>query len=72
MKPLSVGRAAATTVPAIRLAPIWPPTEPPRVRITVFMPVATPVCSGRTAATIRFASDEKARAMPAPISAAPT
>ena len=32
----------------------------------VFMPVATPVCSGRTASTMRLASDAKARPMPTP------
>ena len=47
MKPCSVGSACPTTVAAMTLAPIWLPTDPPRVRMTVFMPVATPVCSGR-------------------------
>src|SRR5437868_9689806 len=41
---------AATT-----LAEIWLPSEPPIVRTIVFIPVATPVSSARTAATIRFA-----------------
>ena len=48
------------------LAPIVLPTEPPTVRITVFMPVATPVCSGRTASTMRFAREANASPMPAP------
>ena len=64
--PASVGSAVPTTVPAITLAPIWLPTEPPSERITVFMPVATPVWSGRTASTIRFASEANASPMPIP------
>ena len=71
VKPASVGSAAPTTVPVMRLAPICDPTEPPTVRITVFMPVATPVCSGVTTSTMRLASAAKARPMPAPSSAAP-
>src|SRR2546421_12885376 len=43
-----------------------PPNAPPTVRVTVFMPVATPVCSGPTFSMIRFAIAAKARPMPAP------
>ena len=42
-------RRAVTTL-AITAAPI----EPPMVRMLAFMPLATPVCSGGTAATMRF------------------
>ena len=37
------------------LAATWPPIAPPIVRMTAFIPVATPVWSGRTASTIRLA-----------------
>ena len=71
VKPCSVGSACPMTVAAMTLAPIWLPTDPPRVRMTVFMPVATPVCSGRTASTMRLASEAKARPMPTPRMAEP-
>jgi hypothetical protein len=68
----SVGSAVPTTVPAMTLAPIVEPTEPPMLRMTVFMPVATPVWSGRTASTMRFASEANASPIPIPSSAEPT
>ena len=40
--------------------------------MTVFMPVATPVCSGGTASTMRLPSDANARPMPTPSIAVPT
>ena len=52
------------------VATIWPPSAPPSVRITVFIPVATPVCSGGTAWTMRLPSAAKASPMPMPSSAA--
>ena len=39
-------------VSAVRIAaPTWPPITPPIVRMTVFIPVATPVSVGRTEVT---------------------
>ena len=67
MKPCSVGRpVAAIALPAMMLAPTWPPIEPPRDRMTVFIPVATPVCSGGTASTMRLASEGEKKPMPMP------
>ena len=43
------------------------PTEPPIVRMLAFMPLATPVCSGGTAPTIRPARHANARPMPTPV-----
>ena len=43
------------------------PMAPPIVRMLAFMPLATPVCAGGTAATIRFAMEEKATPKPAPM-----
>jgi hypothetical protein len=54
------------------LAPICAPSDPPRVLITVFIPVATAVSSGGTASTIRLASEAKAKPMPIPIRAVAT
>ena len=48
------------------LTAISAPSAPPIVRMIVFMPVATPVCSGGTASTIRFAIAAKASPMPTP------
>ena len=45
---------------------------PPTVRVTVFIPVATPVCSGPTFSMIRFAIAANASPMPLPSSAAAT
>ena len=50
-------------------AATWAPMAPPIVRTIVFIPVATPVWSGGTASTMRFASDAKARPTPMPSSA---
>ena len=50
------------------VAATWPPTAPPIVRTTVFIPVATPVWSGGTASTIRFAIEANAKPMPMPSS----
>ena len=44
------------------------PIAPPIVRTIVFMPVATPVCPGGTASTIRFAIDANAKPTPTPTS----
>ena len=50
------GTDVPPTVYAVRsAAPTWPPITPPTVRMTVFIPVATPVSSGRTASTINVA-----------------
>ena len=49
------------------LAEIWPPSEPPTFRKITFMPVATPVWSGRTDSTITFTIEAKARPMPRPM-----
>ena len=51
------------------LAAIWPPSEPPIVRMIVFIPVATPVRLGCTASTTRFAIDAKAKPIPSPSAA---
>ena len=67
VKPFSLGTPLARMLAAMMLAAIWLPTAPPIVRMTAFMPVATPVWSGRTASTIRFASDAKANPIPIPI-----
>src|SRR5437764_13137950 len=66
VKPRSAGSPEAPTVAAMMLADTRPPIAPPIVRMIVFMPVATPVCSAGTASTIRFARAANARPMPAP------
>ena len=48
------------------------PIAPPIVRTIVFIPVATPVWSGGTASTIRFAIDANANPIPIPSSAEAT
>lgn len=40
---------------ATKVAATWAPTAPPKVRITMFIPFATPVCLRGTAPTIRGA-----------------
>ncbi len=45
------------------------PMLPPIVRMLAFMPLATPVCDGGTAATISADIAEKASPNPTPISA---
>ena len=56
----------ATTVPAISDAVAAPPNEPPTVRVTVFIPVATPVSAGPTFSMIRFAIAANASPTPLP------
>ena len=65
VKPVTVGSPWATLL-AMKVATIWPPSAPPDVRITVFMPVATPVCPAGTAVTIRLPRAEKASPIPVP------
>ncbi len=48
------------------------PMLPPIVRMLAFMPLATPVCEGGTAATISADMAENARPNPTPISALDT
>ena len=55
---------------AMKVAAIWPPSAPPSVRITVFMPLATPVWVRGTAWTIRLPSAANASPIPIPSSAA--
>ena len=43
------------------------PIAPPIVRMLAFMPLATPVCCGGTAAMIRLARQANARPMPKPV-----
>ena len=69
VKPVTVGRPLAVLA-AMKVAESWPPSAPPSVRITVFMPLATPVCWLGTACTIRLPSAAKARPMPTPSRAA--
>ena len=52
----------------MNVAASCPPSAPPRVRITVFMPVATPVWLDGTAWTMRLPSAANARPMPIPSS----
>ena len=66
MKPDEVGMPVAAMLLASSVAATCPPKAPPRVRVTAFIPVATPVCSCRTFCTIRFAIAEKERPMPMP------
>ena len=57
VKPFSAGSAVPLTVKLVRnAADIWAPIVPPTVRMTVFMPIATPVTCGETASTISLAS----------------
>ena len=44
------------------------PRAAPMLRMLVFMPVATPVCSAGTASMMRFAMLAKPRAIPMPSS----
>ena len=52
------------------LATMSAPIAPPIVRTIVFMPVATPVCPGGTASTIRFATEANEKPTPAPTTVA--
>ena len=65
MKPLSSGKPVpASTAPARIAAVTCEPSDAPTERISVFTPVASPVCDGGTASTIRLAIAAKARPMP--------
>ena len=55
---------------AMNVADSWPPSAPPSVRITVFMPVATPVCVLDTDWMIRLPSAANASPIPTPSSPA--
>jgi hypothetical protein len=68
VNPVSAG-SPCTVLATTKVAAIWPPTAPPRVRSTVFMPLATPVWSAGTACTMRLPSAANARPMPIPSSA---
>ena len=68
VNPASAGRPRITS-PATKVAAICPPSAPPSVRSTVFIPLATPVWSRGTACTIRLPSAEKASPIPTPSSA---
>ena len=48
------------------------PTDPPIVRMIVFMPVATPVSVGSTASTTELAMAANANPIPSPMIAVPT
>ena len=71
MKPVTVGTPRDMLL-AMKVAESWPPSAPPSVLITVFMPLATPVWWLGTACTMRLPSAAKARPMPTPSSAAAT
>ena len=51
-----------------RLVAIPLPSAAPMLRMLVFIPVATPVCSAGTASMIRFAMLANPRAIPMPSS----
>ena len=70
VNPVTVGTPAAVVWVVMKVAASWPPSAPPTVRMTVFMPPATPVSCAETACTIRFPSAAKARPIPTPMSAA--
>jgi hypothetical protein len=65
--------AGTGEVPIVRVvrraAPTWPPTTPPIIRTTVFMPPATPISRGSTLSAIRPAMAAKAEPTPQPRSA---
>jgi hypothetical protein len=56
---------------ASNAATTWPPMTPPIVRITVFIPVATPVSVGRTTSTMILAMAAKVIGRPAPRTSRP-
>ena len=60
----AAGRCACST--AMNVATNAAPTAPPSVRITAFIPLATPVCVRGTASTIRLPSAAKASPTPMP------
>src|SRR5215207_10017320 len=63
----SCGMPSGSIVSAVKIAaPTCPPMTPPIVRMTVFIPVATPVSVGRTAVTMMFAIAAKVIGMPRP------
>ena len=65
MNPVTVG-SPARMFSAMNVADSWPPSAPPSVRMTVFMPLATPVWWLGTACTIRLPSAANASPMPTP------
>ena len=67
VNPVCAGRPRSMLA-ATNVAAICPPSAPPSVRSTVFIPLATPVCCGGTACTIRLPSAAKARPIPIPSS----
>ena len=66
---LIAGRPLGSSLAVTTLAITAAPMEPPIVRMFAFMPLATPVWSAGTAATIRFARQAKTSPIPAPITA---
>src|SRR5215471_4384387 len=68
VNPVRAGRPS-TVLAATNVAASWPPSAPPSVRSTVFIPVATPVCWAGTAWTIRLPSAANASPIPTPSSA---
>src|SRR3954469_1212641 len=70
VKPWAEGKPEASTLEARIEATAAPPNAPPTVRVTAFMPVATPVCAGLTFSMIRLTIAANARPMPAPSSSA--
>src|SRR5581483_6741432 len=69
VKPVTVGLPLLTWS-ARNVATSWPPSAPPTVRMTVFMPLATPVSWSDTAWMTMFPSAANARPIPMPRSAA--
>ena len=72
MKPSSVGSGLpATALPARIAALTCEPIDAPTERVSVLKPVASPVCAGGTASTIRFAIAANASPMPVDMTNAP-
>src|SRR5581483_3984591 len=67
-KPVTVG-SPRRRWSARNVAVSWPPSAPPTVRMTVFIPLATPVWCSSTACTTMFPSAANARPIPTPRSA---
>ena len=67
--PASFGRPVGLSCEVTMLAMTAEPMLPPIVLMLAFMPLATPVWEGGTAATISADMAEKARPNPTPISA---
>ena len=65
MNPLSCASRPPAITEAARIAAVTcEPIEAPTERTSVFTPVASPVCDGGTASTIRFAIAANARPIP--------